>query len=225
MNKNWLPGDSITTPNFNMQSINVDELSKKDAYKLMISAITPRPIAFISSQNSKGELNLSPFSFFNGVGTSPPAVMFSIVPKSNGEKKDTLKNILETKEFVINGASQWMLGPLHHSSAEYPHGESEISKMGLSTLPSLKVSPPRIQGTAWQFECKLYNTLTVGDGGVGSGTIVVGEIVQFHVANECLTNGTIDFEKLSPLARIGGAQYAYDSKTVSMPPAQTPKKE
>lgn len=218
----WKPGDPVTQPEpQNMQSFDMAKLSVAEKYQFLIRAIAPRPIAWISTCNSQGQGNLSPFSFFNGTGTNPPALMVSIVPKANGTHKDTLKNILETREFVVNCVNEWSLPVMHHSSAGYGPNENEAEILGLKMMDSVSVKPQRVQGASWQFECKLYDTMTVGDGSVGSGTIVVGEILTTHVDSAALDEkGRLDFAKFSPVARIGGPSYALAGETVDMPRAE-----
>lgn len=218
--QNWVPGDLVSNAQFHMKSFKTEDLSVKSKYQLLTSMITPRPIAFISTQSEDGRDNLSPFSFFNGTGTNPLSVMVSLVPKRDGDLKDTLKNIFATKEFVINGVNEDLLAPMHHSSAGYDFDEDEFEKVGLKKADSLSVKPKRVVGSPWQMECKLYNSMTVGDGSIGSGTIVVGEVLQIHLAQELCKDDLLDFKLTKPVARIGGSEYALAGETLEMPAAQ-----
>jgi flavin reductase (DIM6/NTAB) family NADH-FMN oxidoreductase RutF len=190
-----------------MLTFDPSEIGQKATYKLMIGSIVPRPIAFISTISPEGLGNLAPFSFFNGVSSNPPAVMIAITRKSNGEKKDTLRNIESTQQFVINTVSEWIVEPMNQCSAEYPFGVDEMKKVGLTPLASLKVHPLRVQESPIQFECELYKTMEIGDGSEGSSTIVVGKIVCVHVAEKVYDNGKIKIEELHPISRLGGMSY------------------
>jgi len=118
----WQPGDSIHSPVHEMITPDPPQIGSKQTYKLMIGAIVPRPIAFISTMSPEGIGNLAPFSFFNGVSSNPPAVMIAITRKKGGEKKDTLRNIESTHQFVVNSVNEWMVEPMNQCSAEYPYG-------------------------------------------------------------------------------------------------------
>ncbi len=176
-------------------------------YKLMIGGIVPRPIAFISTVGPDGAGNLAPFSYFNGVCSDPPCLMVAIIRKSDGDKKDTLKNIEATRQFVVNTVAEWIAEPMNHCSAEYPYGVDEMSKAGLTGIASIKVRPPRVKESPIQMECELYDTLQVGDGGIGSATIVVGRIVLMHIHAAAFKEGRILLDELKPLARLAGFGY------------------
>ncbi|MCL4116813.1 UNVERIFIED_CONTAM: hypothetical protein GTU68_022229 [Idotea baltica] len=190
------------------ESINSENLERKERYKLITSIITPRPIAFISSQDENGILNLAPFSFFNGVCSNPPCISIAIgVRPDNGENKDTLDNILKTKEFVVNSADEDIIKKVVDSAAGFPKEINEIEITKLNTLPSTLIKPPRIKESSVQMECKLYDHLQIGDGAVGSTTLVIGEIVYFHINKKILDNGKLT-EHYKPSARLGGISYA-----------------
>ncbi len=191
-----------------MISIDPSSLSVTQVYKLLIGSIVPRPIAWISTLSTNGISNLAPFSFYNGVTSKPPTLVVSIGQKADGSKKDTLRNILETKEFVVNSSSGWDAKAVNDSAEELEYEKSEIDKLGLETLKSNLIKPPRIASAAISFECKLYNTYLVGDGGAGSATLVVGEIVWVHLKESVYQEGKILIEPYEPLARLGGFNYA-----------------
>src|SRR6185295_8619634 len=119
--------------------------SPNDTYKLMIALITPRPIGWVSTLSPAGVPNLAPFSFFNGVGAFPPTVVFSVVNRGDGSKKDTLLNVEANGEFVINIASYDLREQVNGSSAELPYGVSEFERCGLTPEPSVRVRPPRVR--------------------------------------------------------------------------------
>lgn len=215
-NPAWRPGDKIDSPVQDMVELDPAELKALDRYKLLIGSIIPRPIAFVSTINRSGVGNLAPFSFFNGVSSNPPCIMFSIAAKPDGGKKDTLINIEETREFVVNSSSTWLAEPLVHSAANFPYGVDEMQKVGLTPIPSKRIKPMRVKEAAVHLECKLYNSLQVGDGSPGSATIVIGEVVFFHVHAKAYKDGKIIFEELKPLARLGGHGYAEVCKSFEL---------
>ncbi len=190
-----------------MVSLNAAALDVRDTYKLMTGGIIPRPIAFVSTLNENGSVNLAPFSYFNAVSSAPPTIMFAVTYKSDGSKKDTLLNIERSREFVVNSVSEWMAAPMNHCSAEYPHGVSELEKVGLHSVASEIVSPPRVQESPFHMECKLHSTVEIGSAGPGSSTIIIGEIVKFHIAKAAYQDGVIKPEELKPLSRLGGISY------------------
>jgi flavin reductase (DIM6/NTAB) family NADH-FMN oxidoreductase RutF len=200
-------------------SIDPKNLNSTSVYKLLIGTIVPRPIAFVSTLSKEGIGNLAPFSFFNGVGSAPPSLMFSIARRSNGVKKDTLTNIESTQEFVVNFVSESIVKQANQCSADYPYGVDEMIKVGLTPIPSFKVKPKRVLESPVHMECKLITTLEVGNGGVGSATIVVGEIVQFHISNQAYdaNTGRISVEELKPVARLAGLQYATTKDCFEIP--------
>ena len=190
-------------------ALDFSQLSQPEIYKLLIGAIVPRPIAFVSTVNAEGVGNLAPFSFFNAVSSDPPCLMISIARKSTGEKKDTLKNIEETGTFVVNCVSEWMAEPMNQASADYPYGVDEMVQVGLTAIPSIKVKASRVKEAAIQMECEVYRTLEIGDGlSLGSTTLVVGRILLMHVAESVYDRGKIRIDALKPIARLAGSSYS-----------------
>ena len=207
-NPAWKPGDKINAPVGEQVAIDPAALPVRDMYHLMNGTIIPRPIAFVSTINAAGVVNLAPFSFFNGVSSNPPCLMVSIAPKSDGSKKDTLRNIEETGQFVVNTASLWLAEPLVYCGAEFAYGVNEMAKAGLTPMPSIKVKAPRVKEAAVNFECELYKLVQIGDGTPGSSTAVFGKIVQVHIIRSAYENGRVKFSELAPLSRLGGFAYA-----------------
>jgi flavin reductase (DIM6/NTAB) family NADH-FMN oxidoreductase RutF len=191
-----------------MISLSPSALEVRETYKLMTGSIVPRPIAFVSTLNENGTVNLAPFSYFNAVASSPPTIMFAITYKSDGSKKDTLINIERSGEFVVNSVSEWMAQPMNHCSAEYPHGVSELEKVGLHAIPSEIVAPPRVKESPFHMECKLHTSLAVGSAGPGSSTLILGEVVKFHISKNAYRDGVVLLEELKPLARLAGNSYS-----------------
>jgi flavin reductase (DIM6/NTAB) family NADH-FMN oxidoreductase RutF len=183
--------------------------SNQDNYKLIIGSIVPRPIAFVSTQSRSGELNLAPFSFFTGVCSNPPTVLFCpMVRGTDAGKKDTLLNIEETGEYVINVVSEDIVTLMNQTAAEFPRGVDEFKESGLTPSPSVVVQPPRVLESPLSMECKLQQIIPVGDGAVGSGFVVLGTVVRFHIREDLYSGGRIDTLGLTPVARLAGAAYS-----------------
>jgi len=183
------------------------EVGWLDTYKLMIGAIVPRPIAFVSTLSPEGIPNLAPFSFFTGVSANPPVICFcpmrrrGVVPH-----KDTLHNITATREFVVNIVSEEFAQQMNITSAEFPPEVDEFEAAGLTPIPSDLVKPPRVKESHVHMECKLYLVVEVG-GVDGSGNLVLGEVVRFHIDDQYFHDFKIDPDLLRPIGRMGGATY------------------
>ena len=135
-----------------------------DVYDVIVGVVTPRPIAWVTTVDVQGRPNLAPFSFFNTFGGSPPVVVFAPNRKRDGSRKDTLQNVEATGEFVLNAATADLAEQMNLSSAELPHGESEVELTGLAVEPSLRVKPPRVRESPVHLECVLSQILTIGHG-------------------------------------------------------------
>lgn len=208
MRPDWKPGDGARAPFTEHRTMGIASMDSSSVYKLLIGGIVPRPIAFVSTRSSDGRGNLAPFSFFMGVSSKPPAVAISITTKPDGSMKDTLRNILDTGEFVVNTVGEWMTEAMNHCSGEFPFGIDEREVAGLRALPSSAVGPPRVAESPVQYECRKLSTLAVGNGELGSAVIVVGEIVEIHVRADALdARGRLDIGKLNPVSRLGGLSY------------------
>jgi flavin reductase (DIM6/NTAB) family NADH-FMN oxidoreductase RutF len=189
------------------------ELSHREMYGLILNCVAPRPIAWVSSLSASGQLNLAPFSFFNCVCVTPPLLAFApslrdpkVSDKAHGEPKDTLRNIRETKEFVINVVTYDLLEPMNISSGEYPSTVNEFELARLTPQPSRLVRPPRVAESPASFECKLYQILDFNQGPEG-GSLVIGEIVNVHVEDKHMKDGRLDRNSLDLIGRMGGIQY------------------
>jgi flavin reductase (DIM6/NTAB) family NADH-FMN oxidoreductase RutF len=187
-----------------------------DVYHLLVGIVTPRPIAWVTSVNAAGVVNLAPFSFFNAFGANPPVVVFSPTLRRDGSKKDTLRNVEANGEFVLNAAVESLAEQINLSSKEVPPEESEIKLTGLHTLPSVKVKPPRLAAAPVNMECVVRQIVPVGDGPI-SANLVIGEIVMMHVDDSALdANGRVDPRKLRTIARLGGDYYCRTSDLFEM---------
>jgi flavin reductase (DIM6/NTAB) family NADH-FMN oxidoreductase RutF len=185
-----------------------DKLSPRDSYAWIISAITPRPIAWVSTISAAGRTNLAPFSFFQGVCANPPTLLFVGANDRTGKKKDSVVNVEQVPEFVVNVVPYDLREPMNLTSAPLPHGESEFEKFSIATAPSTRVRPPRVAAAPVAFECKLDRIVRVGDGPL-AGNVVFGTILLMHVNEAVLgADGQIDPHKLDTIGRMGGDFYA-----------------
>lgn len=188
-----------------MLSISPQDLQPRDAYRLLISIVVPRPIAWVSSVGADGSLNLAPFSFFNAVAGHPPTVMFS-VGQRQGVPKDTLRNVRETGEFVLNVVDEALAEKMNLTSGEYAYEVNEFERAGLTPLASTLVKPPRVAEAAVTMECRATQIVPVPD---TTYTMVLGQVQVFHLRNGLLRpNGAVDATLLRPVARLSGDEYA-----------------
>jgi flavin reductase (DIM6/NTAB) family NADH-FMN oxidoreductase RutF len=196
--------------------IDVASANFLDVYRLLIGIITPRPIAWVTSIDADGRVNLAPFSFYNAFSANPPVVVFSPTLRRDGTRKDTLRNVEATREFVLNTAVEALAEQVNLSSKELPYGQSEVDYTGLTLRPSLKVKPPRIAESPVNMECKLIQIVPLGTGPI-AGNLVIGEVVTMHVDDGILdAKGTIDPRKLKTIARLGGDYYCRTSDLFEM---------
>ena len=177
-------------------------LSPRDAYRLMISCIIPRPIAFVTTLSRDGATNLAPFSFFNGVSSDPPVVSIAVASKKDGSRKDTWRNIEETGEYVINVVVPELMDAVIIGARELPHGVSELELSGLKTLPSTKVKPPRLEASPINLERTLLRIVEV------EGTaLILGRVVMVHAKDEIVDGGRVDPRRLTFVGRLGDDLY------------------
>jgi flavin reductase (DIM6/NTAB) family NADH-FMN oxidoreductase RutF len=191
--------------------INPADIPHQDRYKLIIGAVLPRPIAWVSSMDSKGNLNVAPFSFFTAVCSNPMTVIFcasySPEPDKNG-KKDTLHNIEETREFVVNFTNEATAAAMNLTSAILPRGQSEFEFAGITPIASEVVKTPRIAEAPIAYECKLQQIVTVSDQ-PGGGSAIFGEVQRIHIRDDIYNTdkGYIILDKYKPIGRLGGMAY------------------
>jgi flavin reductase (DIM6/NTAB) family NADH-FMN oxidoreductase RutF len=185
-----------------------DQLPPREIYRHMVACITPRPIAWVSTISTEGLPNLAPFSFFNGVCPNPPTVLFCPTNTRDGKRKDTVRNIEATREFVINIVPERLAQLMNSTSKEFPPEISEFAACGLAPLASTKVRPPRVIESPVHLECVLHDIVRIGDGPL-SGNIVIGRIVLMHVADEVFdtTGNNIDPARLDTIGRMGTNLY------------------
>ena len=192
-----------------MISIDPKDLSTGKLHSYLLGAVTPRPIAFASTIDKKGKVNLSPFSFFNVFSANPPILIFSPARRGrDNTTKHTYENVLEVKEVVINIVNYAMVQQMSLSSTEYPKGVNEFLKAGLTPIPSEKVKPPRVAESPVQFECMVNDVVQLGKEG-GAGNLVICEVVKIHIDESILDeNQTIDQHKIDTVSRMGGNWYS-----------------
>ncbi len=184
------------------------EISFTEVHKLMIGSIVPRPIAFVSTLSKNGKNNIAPFSYFNGVCSRPPTIMFAPARRGwDGKEKDTLVNIRDNNQFVINIVSESFAEQMVMCSTDFDSDVDEFEISGLNPVPSNKISPPRLLESKISYECELNQIVEIGEGDAGSGFIVIGTIVLFHIDDDVYDNGHILLDKLEPLGRLAGNQY------------------
>ncbi len=187
---------------------NPEEISSAAIYKLLTGAVIPRPIGWISSISSNGIHNLAPFSFFNAVGEDPPHVMFSTV-RTNNKNKDTLDNVLETGEFVVNMVTEETVERMNLTSQAADPEIDEFELCGLTKVPSVLIKPARVAESPVQFECRLVHHYQLEGHKNGGAVIMIGRIVMFHFDDKILLdNYKINMEKYRPVARLAGSAYA-----------------
>ncbi|GFR41511.1 hypothetical protein Agub_g2206, partial [Astrephomene gubernaculifera] len=224
----WRPGDSQPCPlpdATNFLAVDADVTPSSELYPLVISAVVPRPIAFVSTVDADGTVNLSPYSFFNAMGFNPPTVAIGLChsPGRPDGKKDTLHNIELTGEFVVNIISEWFIEAANHTCGDYPPGVDEMRLAGLTPLPSTKVRPPRVAESAVHMECKLRHIHHVHDAsGAVSTSIVIGQVLAYHISSAVAARSpsgklVVDLTRLAPVARCGGFTYARASELYDMP--------
>lgn len=192
-----------------MISFEPKDLSVGRLHGYLLGAVTPRPIAFASTIDKNGNINLSPFSFFNVFSANPPILIFSPARRGrDNTTKHTYENVLEVKEVVINIVNYDMVQQMSLSSTEYPKGTNEFIKSGLTAVPSEKVKPPRVSESPVQFECKVNEVIQLGKEG-GAGNLVICEVLKIHIDESILDeNQVIDQHKIDTVARMGGNWYS-----------------
>ncbi len=193
-----------------------EALEVRDRYCLMIGMISPRPIAWVSTVSPTGASNLAPFSFFTGICANPMTVCFAPVNDRHGRKKDTLVNVEETKQFVVNLATEANAEKMNQTSAPYPYGVSEFEKAGLTALPSIKVKPPRVAESPAAYECELVQIVRLGEGPL-AGTLTIGKVVLIHCDDRLYNGGRIRHQDLKAIGRMEGAWYARTSDAFELP--------
>ena len=186
--------------------IDPQEHQPRDIYKLLNGTVVPRPIAFVSSLSANGVRNLAPFSFFTVVSANPPVICFSPLRRANGGAKDTLQNVRDTGEFVVNIVSEEIAAQMNQTSADFPPDVDEFSQSGLTPRASDLIRPPRVKECGIAMECRLRQIVEVSDRPMG-GSLVLGDVLRFHVRDDWFDTFRIDPDKLRAIGRMGGPTY------------------
>ncbi len=195
-------------------------LDPDEAYKLLVGAVVPRPIAWVTTRSAAGHVNLAPFSCFTFVSSAPPMLAIS-VGRLRGALKDTARNIARDQEFVVHIADESQVESVHRSSEELPEDVSEAAALGLELTPARHVGAPRLAAAPVAMECRHAQTVEFGR---LRAQLIVGEVLAFHVAAELYSNGRIDATRFRPIARLGGPRYARLGEVVTLQPIYvTPK--
>lgn len=191
-----------------IRTIDPKEIPVPELHGLLLGSISPRPIAFASTVDKAGNINLSPFSFFNVFSANPPVMIFSPARRVRGNTtKHTLDNAEATKEVVINVVSYEMVYQMSLASSEYPQGVNEFTKSGFTEIASETIQPPRVKESPVSFECKVNDIIHLGKEG-GAGNLIICEVQRIHINEDILDeNGKIDPNKIDTVARMGGSWY------------------
>jgi flavin reductase (DIM6/NTAB) family NADH-FMN oxidoreductase RutF len=184
-----------------------------NTYRLLTAVVVPRPIAWVSTLDADGVPNLAPHSFYTVVCARPPIVMFSSVGK-----KDTLRNVRETGEFVVNLATARLLDQVNNSAARFAPGQSEPAHLGIELEPSSRVAPPRVKAAPASIECTVHSITELGD-----STMVLGNVELVSVAEDVLVDGHPEYSLLDPLARLGKDEWALHAEVLSVTRPQRPE--
>lgn len=202
--------------------VSPSDLSHKDLYNILLNSVAPRPIAWVSTASASGQLNLAPFSFFNVACVDPPLLAFAPglrrskkVEASRGEAKDTLRNIRDTREFVVNIVNYELAEAMNVTSGEYDASVDEFELAKLTPQTSTIVRPPRVAESPVSFECKLHQIIDFSPAPT-SGSLVIGQIVSILINDAHLTDGKLDRNSLDLIGRMGGLQYTRTTERFEM---------
>lgn len=203
-------------------NVSPSDLSHSELYSIVLNSVAPRPIAWVSTISASGDLNLAPFSFFNAVCVDPPLLAFAPglrQPKhakgGHGEAKDTLRNVRETREFVVNIVTYELAEAMNLTSGEYDSSVDEFELAKLTPQPSKMVRPPRVAESPVSFECRLHQILDFSSRPTSS-SLVIGQVVSIHINDAHLSDGKLDRNSLDLIGRMGGLQYARTTQRFEM---------
>ena len=195
--------------------IDPKDVDFRDAYRLSMSMVVPRPIALVSTIGENGVFNLAPYSGFSTMGIRPSLVHVNISWKRDGQKKDTLANIEFSRDFVINVVTEELAEAMNQSSAEYPSDVDEFKEVGLTPVKADLVKSPMVAESPVNMECKLVEVLEYGDMPRRTG-IVIGEVVRVHIKDGLYVDGQIQMSALKALGRLGGDLYCRTTDIIEM---------
>ncbi len=176
-------------------------------YRVLTGVVVPRPIAFVSTLSVDGIANLAPYSFFNAVAPDPPTIVFSSSRRAGGKTKDTLTNVEQTGEFVVNVVVDEIAEAMNKTAAEFPVEVNEFEIAGLTEAPSIKVKAPRVAESPVNMECRLKQVVALGRDGENGNGLVIGEIVLLHIRDDLIDGHRINHQRLKPTGRLAGSMY------------------
>jgi flavin reductase (DIM6/NTAB) family NADH-FMN oxidoreductase RutF len=188
-------------------SIDPALMSERENYKFLIGSIIPRPIAFVTTISKDGVLNGAPFSYFNIVSSNPPMISLSI-QRSAGSQKDTARNIIDSKQFVVHIVDEHNVEKINKTAASLPSDQSEVKLANLTSVDSVKISVPGVTEAKIRMECSLEHSLELGSSDSPGCDFIIGRVVQFHIEDEIYENGRIDARGLAAVSRLAGNNYA-----------------
>ncbi len=204
--------------------IDFASLKPREIYQWMISTILPRPIAWVSTIDKNGVTNLAPFSFFQGVTSAPPTLMIVPVNNRDGTPKDTVRNLGEVPEFVVNLVPFSLTAQMNSTGAPLPPGQSEFTHFNIASTPSEKIRPPRVTAAPAAYECTVDRIVQIGEG-PNAANVIFGRIHHLHIADHTLSpEGYPDPAKLDLIARLGGDNYMRANNTFTLPRPPSPPK-
>ena len=186
--------------------ISPESRSNQDIYKILIGTVLPRPIAWVSTVDASGNINLAPFSFFTVASVNPPILCFSPLLKENAIEKDTLVNIKQTREFVVSIVSYALAQTMNRTSGPYPSDVNEFDVAGATAKQSTLVKPPCVADSLVNFECKLQQIIPFGSE-PRAGNLVLGRVCNIHIHPDIVRNGEVDSKSLDAIGRLGGNMY------------------
>ena len=197
------------------------DITPHERYKLLISFVLPRPIAWITTIGPTGVVNAAPFSFFNVFAEDPPLIVVAINKRPDGRLKDSWTNIERTGEFVVNLTDEPLARAMHESSGDFPPDMGEPDYLGLKTAPSVDIKAPRLADAPWAMECNIWQVLNVKD----DRQLVIGEGVRFHVRDELWDPKAMRvlMDKYHPIGRMFADRYCRTDDRVVFPAAEGPK--
>jgi flavin reductase (DIM6/NTAB) family NADH-FMN oxidoreductase RutF len=198
--------------------IAASQIDADAAYKLLVGIVVPRPIAWITTMSRSGIVNAAPFSCYTFVCNDPPMLAINI-GRRDGDLKDTARNIVETGEFVVNIVTEGLIASMHATSTECAPDLSEVEALQLATHASRDIRPPRLSASPINLECRLDQVLELGR---LRNSLILGEIVRFHISDDLYDKDKVDSVQLRPLARLAGRKYAMLGEVLLMPKAEIP---
>ncbi|WP_422137585.1 flavin reductase family protein [Endozoicomonas sp. ALC020] len=196
--------------------LNVEEMSDTQAYHLLTQTVIPRPVAWVLTANEEGDFNLAPFSFFTAISSNPPLIMFSVGSKPSGEIKDTRRNILRSRSFVVHIAPSSLAEEMTETARTLDYGQSELERIHLTTNNDWQQSLPRLSECDIALYCQLYEYQEIGKNKQG---LVFGEIKQAYLSDKVASKGerlVIDATQVDPISRLGGNDYAALGKIITI---------